>query len=363
MENYKKIKVANSTYVYNTNSSSNFYKKDKLLVGAINTRNKHFKLYKSLLKVSKTDLRFNSNENVYLFLFVENMYIDNGNTVKFSIFGNDDDFITSNIDWNNFPKKNADTRVDVSISSQSIGDYIKIDITPIIKSLSSYSRSYNLILEAINPSNLPYMIQFNSCNGKNIPYLAIASSSTYNSIGNIQKITTNQRNEDTNKNLNKGQNNSYIDEYYANIINRINNQNLKLDTLDKNLTNIFSSLETKVNNIRKDDIDLNNKITSEFSQINEIFSVINNTMSSLKDYFETLKNETNSINEIFPKNSLNNIASDLNELTKSEILQLKNSLNNDIINLKSSINSDISSLNNSIKNLDNTLSAIIKSSK
>lgn len=361
MDNNKKIKVINSTYVCNTNSNSSYYNKETLIVGAINNKNKHFKLYKSLLKVSKSDLKFDSDEKIYLFLFIDNIYVANDTSFNFSIFGNDEDFITSNTTWSTFPKKINRPHINVSVSLDSINKYIKIDITQLIKSLTSYTRSYNLILEVIAPSNLPYLIQLDSCNGKNTPFLTVLSESADNSFdyteeSNINQINDNMyENDNSNSNIKKGELNSYMDQYYTNIINRMNNQNQKLDSLEKNLNNILNSLETKIDSIRKDEIDSNNKIISEFKQMNGIFSDINKTMTSIKDYFETLKNETNSISENFPMNSLNNIVSDLNELTNNEILQLKNSVNDDIINLKNSINSGISNLNIDIKSLDNSI--------
>lgn len=399
MENLEKIQFVNTTYVCNTNPNSNFYNQTNLLVGTIYTNNKNINLYKSLLRVYKSNLKFHSNQNIYLFLFIDDIYVGNGSIMRFSIFGNDEEINTSNVNWSTFPKNSISIHVDITTSSKSIGKYMKIDVTPIIKSLTSYTSTYNLIIEATH-SNSSNMIQFSSSNNENVPYIIVENNTEDNYSNKTKSNKLKIENHDVDTNLKDDKKNVYIKEFYTKIIDQMNNQSLRLDSLEKSLTNIFSSLESKITNIRNDELnniasdlneltkneilqlknsvnydiiqlknsieskitnkkndemDSNNKIILSLSQINQNFSDVNNNIDSLKDYIETSKNETNSTNESFITNSLNNSVLELNELTKSGILQLENSVNNNIVELKNTINNDVSNLKNSINDLNDNL--------
>jgi hypothetical protein len=399
VDNLEKIKFVNTTYLCNATPSSNFYNKSNLLVGTINTKNKNVRLYKSLLRVYKSNSKLRSNKNIYLFLFVDDMYVNTGSQMDFSIFGNDEELNTSNVNWSTFSKNSNSVHVDISVSSQSIGKYIKINITPLIKSSTSYTSTYNLIIEAAH-SNSTNIIQFSSSNGENIPYLTVENNTIDSSVNKTKSNKLKVKNHDMDNNLENHKKNASMNEFYTKIIDQMNNQSLKLDSLEKSLTGIFSSLETNITNIKNDELnnivsdlneltkseilqlknsvnydiiqlknsieskitnkknnesDLNDKIASTLSQINQNFSDVNDTITSLKDHIEILKNEGTSINESLLINALNNLTLDLNELTKNEILQLKNSVNNDMVELKNTINNDVSNLKNSINNFNDNL--------
>lgn len=362
MENLINIKCTDSTYLCNSYPNNNFYKEKNLLIGSIISNFQNYNLFKSLLRFHISDLNLDSAKNMYLYLFLENIHHANNNAaINISLSENDEDFNISNINWLTCPKKNNHTQINVNIPTKSIKKYIKIDISHIIKSLTSYTNIYNILIEPLN-FNSSSAIQFSSINSENPPYLVLVNNSIDNKdfLYTFESSNNNDDNENTEKNQKyekkdiNDNDDSDIEDFSADIINELNAQNSRFDALEENLLNLINSFGTVITTIKSSsaniDNKLDNKLAPTINKFAENFSNINSSTDLLKDYIEKLITQKD-----LSADPLINLTSDLNELMKTEIYQLKNSINNDILELKSSNNKNISDLNNSIKNINETL--------
>lgn len=364
MENLINVKCSNSTYLCNTRPNSNFYKDENLLIGAVNNNFQKYNLFKSLLKFYISDLNLDSAKSIYLYLFLDDLHPSkNSNSINISISGNDEDFNISTINWLTCPKKNNHTNINANIPTQFIKQYIKIDISHIIKSLNSYTNIYNIIIE---PSNFysSSMLQFSSNNGENPPYLVLENNSIDNK-DSLYNYESNDTSDSDNTGMNKDDNTSNasninanedfdMDDFSAEIISELNSQSSRFDVLENNLANLINSFGTVITTIKSNSANLDNKIDNKvlptLSKFDESFSNINSNTNLLKEYIEKLVEPKDS-----SVNSLSNLTSELNELIKTEIYQLKNSVNSDVLDLKSYMNNNISELTNSIKGINETL--------
>lgn len=374
MENLINVKCSDTTYLCNTRPNSNFYKEENLLIGAINNNFQNYNIFKSLLRFYISDTSLDSLENVYLYLFLENAYHTNNNaSISISLSGDDENFDISKINWQTCPKKNTQTQINISVPIKSNKKYIKIDISNIIKTLNSYTNLYNIIIEPLN-YNSSSMLQFGSNNSDNAPYLVLVSNtaSYTDSINDYDSIDNNNNNNNDDGDITDNENTEEneisktppvsnkdkfdIDYLSAEIINELNTQNSKFDTLEENLSKLINSFASVITASKNNSANLDNKLDTKLlptlSKFNENFSTINNNTNLLKNYIEKLSSQKNTALE-----SLNNLTASSNELLKTEISKLNSSLNSTISELQSNINTNISNLSNSIENINSHLNA------
>lgn len=266
MENTKKINFIETTFVCNSAPNNNFYNKDKLLVGTINSSFQNTKSYKSLLRINKSDLELDKTKNIYLFLFVNDIYTFNGINARISIFINEDNYEFSSINWSNFPDNYNNSQVNINLSTWHTNKYIKVDITSILKSITSDTGYLDLIIRAVHPKS-PYVVQFASCNSENTPYLTVI----YDSIDDTpDEISDNPPQEDDTE-----------------ILTELTNQSARLD-----------SLEDKLSNIKNYDTDLNDLVKSEIYQLkNSVNYDIVEFKNSINKDISDLKNTINELND------------------------------------------------------------------
>lgn len=256
-----KFKFNDTTYVNNSHASENFYKEDKLIVGSVNSNLENSNHYKSLLRVYISDLNYDVVDSVCLFLFVENIKFATNNNINIGISASINDSHISSISWNTFPKKSTNKQINLSIPYEAVGKYIKIDISSIIKSLKSHSNIYNLTIESIN-SNSDSIIHFASNNSSNPPYIIItnnAHTEKNETVISDNDNTFSYYSNSNSVNLDTDSNNNEIN--YDKIFTQLNDQDLKLNLLDKKLKYLgdnISSLNTLINTL-DNKIDIFNK--------------------------------------------------------------------------------------------------------
>lgn len=310
MENIINIECTDTTYLCNTRPNNNFNTDENLLIGLINNNFQNYSLFKSILQFSIPNLNPSLVKNIYLYLYLENLHHTTKNsTIGISLSANADVIDISSINWSTCPKRNINASINVNVPTQSIQKYITIDITNIIKSSNPSTNVCNVIIELLN-FNSSSIIQLASNNSENPPYLVLVNSEidaetpadSYESNNNNDAkdnksdIENNEESELKNDDKNYGDKLNPED-FSTKIVNELNAKNLKLDELEKNLLNLIS--------------------------------------------------EKNSSSDI-----LGTLTSNLNELIKIEIDNLKNFVNTDVSELKSSSNQNISALNDSINNLN-----------
>ncbi|EHI98519.1 hypothetical protein CDLVIII_1832 [Clostridium sp. DL-VIII] len=373
MENFTEVKCSATTYLCNIKPNINFSNEGILLVGSINNKSQNYNVFKSLMQFYIPDSDIDSSKRIYLYLFLENLhYAHNNFTISISLHSTDSDINVSTVNWLTCPKRNALSEMNINIPSQSTKKYIKIDISNIIKSLNSNTNIYNIVLEPLNlkPS---YMIQFDSSNSENPPYLVAIKdffnnedSSNSPEIDNSDFDTSNNTDADTDIDSHSDNDNynTEINEELENedislndkfntenssdkIINELNTQNSKFDKLEHNLLNLIDSFSTVVDNVKNNSAAIDNDIVPTINKFAENFSNINNSTDILKNYIE---DHTNSYTDFST-----NLSSKLNELIKTEIENLKTSVNNDLLQLKNSNAQNISDLDGLVKNISSDI--------
>ncbi|EKQ54027.1 MULTISPECIES: DNRLRE domain-containing protein [unclassified Clostridium] len=343
MENLTKINCAETTYVCNFRPNVNFCKDEKLFVGSVHDNYKNLNLYKSLFQFYISDLNLDSSKSVYLFLFLENIYPTTCNSIGVSISGNDTTLDICDINWSSLPKKNNRVRININIPTNSVKKYIKINISRVIKSLNSYNNTYTIIIEPLNFYTAS-VLQFSSKVCSNPPYLVLVNDNYENNIGNNTPFDDYEYDYDDIENTN-------IDDFSKEINTKSESQNSKLNSFEERLSNT-----PPATNSNSDDID--DKVIPSLNKFDKDFSEIKDSINSLKEYFQDIEELKNLSFDNLPEDLLNRLTSDLNELTRSEISQLKNSVNYDIVELRNSVNNVISNLDSSIKEITQTLSLL-----
>ncbi len=364
MENFTEVKCSATTYLCNIKPNINFSNEGILLVGSINNKAQNYNVFKSLMQFYIPASDIDSSKRIYLYLFLENLhYAHNNFTINISLQSNDTDLNVSTINWLTCPQRNALTQMNINIPTQSTKKYIKIDISNIIKSLNSYTNIYNIIIEPLNLKS-SYMIQFDSNNSENPPYLVVIKdifnnevSPNNSEIDNADadnSIDTNNDNDSDSVNDNTEINEELekediapddkfnIKDFSNEIISELNTQNSKFDELEHKLLNLIDSFGTVVDNVKNNSAALDNDIAPTINKVAENFSNLNNSTDILKNYIEDHKNSY--------ADFLGNLNSNLNELIKTEIENLKSSVNNDLLELKSSNTQNISDLNGLVQN-------------
>ncbi|WP_160361378.1 DNRLRE domain-containing protein [Clostridium chromiireducens] len=346
MKNLIKINCSDTTYVCNFRPNISFYKDEKLFVGVVKDNWKNLNLYKSLFQFYISDLHISTSKNIYLFLYLENVYPTACNNISVSISGDNSDFNVSDVNWTTLPKKNSLAKININIPTKSVKKYLKIDISHIIKSLDPFSNNFNIIIESMN-LNTASMLQFSSDKCSNSPYLVLVKDNVCDKYPINNDNDVNDTLDDENLN---------IEEISAEIINELNAHNLKLDSFEENLTNIMTHFDDINLTIKNTTTDAENKFKPTLNKFDQHLSDINDSINLLKDYIEDLGARGIIDNSELSREFLTALLSDLRDLTINEISQLKNSVNYDILEFKNSINDSISNINNSIEGIDDTLS-------
>lgn len=309
MENVVKIECSNSTYVCSSHPNNNFCKEEKLFIASVNENTSNINIYKAIVSFYISELDFNSLKNIYLFLFIENMYNKDNIIVTISTPEDNKDLNISDINWSTAPDKNIHDQINVAIPNNAIGRYVKIDISNIIQYLNSYSGTYNLIIEPTN-YNLTSIIQASSNNSIKPPYLNIVidtkdtinnNSKLYNfderNHGIDYKINSNHYTNNIDKDINYGK----VEKTYSMIISELNNQSLKLASLEENLTKLCNSLDTVTSKEKSNEIFTNLKDSLDNDML-KFKNVINNDIlsfkNSIKDISETLLTLSKQVNKV-----------------------------------------------------------------
>ncbi|OOM74679.1 DNRLRE domain-containing protein [Clostridium sp. BL-8] len=367
MENFTEVKCSATTYLCNIKPNINFSNEGILLVGSINNKSQNYNVFKSLMQFYIPDSDIDSSKRIYLYLFLENLhYAHNNFTISISLHSTDSDLNVSTVNWLTCPKGNTLSQMNINIPAQSTKKYIKIDISNIIKSLNSYTNIYNIVLEPLNlkPS---YMVQFDSNNSENPPYLVVIkdflnnedSSNSPKSFNiDFDTDTTNNSDSDTdnyNIEVNEKPPKEDIspsdefdtDNFSDKIINKLNAQTSKFDKIEHSLSNLIDSFSAVADNVKNNSAALDNDIVPTINKFAENFSNINNGTDILKNYID---DHTNSYTDFS-----NNLSSNLNELIKTEIENLKTSVNSDLLQLKNSNAQNISDLDGLVKNVSSDI--------
>jgi|GEM_PF-3870147 len=346
MRNLIKINSSDTTYVCNFRPNINFYKDEKLFVGVVKDNWKNLNIYKSLFQFYISDLHISTSKNIYLFLYLENVYPTTCNNISVSISGDNTDFNVSDVNWTTLSPKNSLAKINIDIPTKSVKKYLKIDISHIIKSLDPFSNYFNIIIESMN-LNTASMLQFSSAKCSNSPYLVLVKDE--DSINDYKSANNNVNDTIDDENLN-------IEEISTEIINELNAHNLKLDSFEENLSNFLTYFDNINSTIKTTTTDATNKFMPTLNKFDQHLSDINDSINLLKDYIEDFGARGIVDNSELSREFLTALFSDLRDLTINEISQLKNSVNYDILEFKNSINDSISNINNSIGGIDETLS-------
>lgn len=350
MDNLITIKCADTTYLCNLRPNNNFNEEDNLLVGIVNNNYSNYNIFKSVLRFYISDLNFNSIKNIYLCLFLEDIHPTISNsTITVSISGNNNEFNIPTSNWKSLPQKNTNNQINVAIPSLPLRKYIKIDVSHIIKSLNSSTNICNIIMEPLN-FNSSSMIQFNSINGQNPPYLILVNNDI-DDKNLLDDCNSNDKNFSISNNKNVNDTKEFhMEDFSYKIINKLKKQDSRFDILEDNLSNLNDSLSAIINTIKSNSANLDNKILPALDKFESNFSNINDNANLLKESIEKFIKQNN-----LTLDSSSHLTEDFNELIKTEIYQLKNSVNSDILDLKSYQNKSLSDLNNSIKDITKTL--------
>lgn len=320
-----KIKFNDTTYVDKSRPNGNFYEEEKLIVGTINNTSPNSNHYKTLLRFHISDLNYDLVDSISLFLFVENIKFTTNKDTNIGISGTVNDSHISSISWNTFPKNSTSKQINLSIPYEAIGKYIKIDISTIIKSLNPYNNIYNLTIESMN-FNSNSIVHFASNNSSNPPYIIISNNinnvANEISTSNDNKVSSyytssNSINLDTDFNNSKG--NEII---YNKILTQLNDNNLKLNLLDKKIKYLddhISSLTTLINNL-DNKIDVFNKSIDNINSPSEKsdyildkgVSELTQSMSNLTSRLSTISEPILNLMEIMESLEIEPLDTDVN---------------------------------------------------
>lgn len=271
MENSIKIICNNATYVGKSSLNTDLSKSNSLLVGSTNNKTSSYNQYISILNFHMPSLQTHFIKKANLFLFVEDIMPVNKSPWSLGVLGNSENIHVTTVDWLKLPKKNYTKLLIKTINYNTTGSYLKIDVTPIIKSLATYNMYYNIILVS-QKSNSNTILKLSSIKTDYPPYLEIATNSsnkgdfaegleieTYISeyIENNTDEIANKSNEDTNtiQEFSSKAKDELItqekiilnNELFNKIINLLSDEDLKLssqnDTLNKRIDSLFDKLD------------------------------------------------------------------------------------------------------------------------
>lgn len=171
MSSILKFKCNGTNYVDSGNANKNFVEYKNLLAGSIHKTSSHSTMFKSLITFDLSDLQPHPISSAYLCLFVKDINSDTSyycnNTL--SLYNNTCDFDINSVTWNTIPP--TDNPMQLVVTPDDIGKYIKINITHIVNSWIQNDKNYGITLEANNFYSS--LVKLASINSSNPPLLLI----------------------------------------------------------------------------------------------------------------------------------------------------------------------------------------------
>ncbi|WP_238948683.1 DNRLRE domain-containing protein [Clostridium sp. YIM B02569] len=344
MENSIKAICNTSTYLDKYHSNTNFSSNDSLLVGSINNRSLGNNRYISLLNFQLSKLHPNAVKKAYLYLFIQDIKPDYKNSFSFGILGNYSNIDIAAIDWSSLPKKDYTKLLNHIVHGYNIGHYLKINVTSLIRSLTTHNESYNIFLLPQNQDSNS-IIKLSSFESKYPPYLDII---TYN--------TDSTNNIDLSEELN-------IETYIEEPVEENTYDDEETET--NNSEDISASKESS--NVERDSVKDQEDVTLINHLLNKVMDILVNQdlkLNSLNSYSESLGQEINSLSnkvaDIGDKiSSLDENSANLKQNDIETLNMNMSSLNNQLLELKALL----PNLSVNIKNLKETINEFTKTGK
>ena len=308
---------------------SNFYEYDKLLVGIINNQLYNTNELKSILKFNIPPENLLNLGSVYLYIFVDKIELQKKN--YFNLFLSK---ITANYDlevvsWDQLPNSDLTESISLTIPKNSMGNYIKINITNFFEDFNPINNSIIILLETIY-NTATEIIQFASYQSTNPPYLCIEEM------------------DDTSRNL----------ETNVELENEVSALSIQVSSLKKDLFTIKNSNNT-LNNELKYIKEINEALKLRFEEIQKDFSSKFNNLDETIKLIHPLKDDINSHSDSIDKLFL--VTTQLSNSTNPQILSLQNNIAeiHDYLEKHNENNTEnINSFRNEISKINNTLDTL-----
>lgn len=164
-----KIKPLSTTYVDSGHANQNFCENRNIFAGTFHKSACSSVMFKSLISFDLKELDFHRISNTYLCLYVKDVNSDTSyysNSIL-SVYKNLEPFNTSSVTWNSTPC--SDSPIHFAIDPSEIGQYVKINITPIVDSWLKNNDNCGISIEANNYYSS--LIKFASINSDKPPLL------------------------------------------------------------------------------------------------------------------------------------------------------------------------------------------------
>lgn len=171
-----KFKASGATYLDSENSNSNFSNSNILFSGVLHDKSSKYRRYKTLINFDLSRLDSYPIETAYLCLFVSSINSDSSyfSNNLLSVNRNISNLNLKSVNWDTSPS--TDSPIDFSIDPDSVGKYVSLNITHLIRYWIESGKNYGISIEEQNFYSS--LIQFNSINSNNPPWLLIEYKSS-----------------------------------------------------------------------------------------------------------------------------------------------------------------------------------------
>ncbi|MGN0143602.1 MAG: DNRLRE domain-containing protein [Clostridium sp.] len=146
-----KFNSVSATYVDSSHANNNFYGSKNIYAGSYHKTSCSTVMFKSLIQFDLDTIEDRPLSYVYLCLYVNDINTDTSyySNNTFSVYRNIQDYDPKSVTWNTTPE--TDSLVTVSIPSNEIKNYMRINITSIVNSwLKDNKINFGITIEANN---------------------------------------------------------------------------------------------------------------------------------------------------------------------------------------------------------------------
>lgn len=170
MSSVMKLKPIGTTFVDSSNATQNFSNLNKTLAGSVHETSSNLKMYKTLITFDLSMLYF-PIDFAYLCLYVKDINSDSSyySNNNLCFYKNMNSFDVNTVTWNTTPETSDSNQF--VINDNSIGSYIKVDISRFVDTWVNNKHNYGITIEAHN--YYTSLIKFASLNSNNPPWLIV----------------------------------------------------------------------------------------------------------------------------------------------------------------------------------------------
>lgn len=170
MSSIMKFKPIGTTFVDSSHATENFSKLKRTFAGSFHETPSNLVMYKTLLTFDLSMLYF-PVEYAHLYLYVKDINTDSSyySNNNFCFYKNTTSFDINTVTWNTIPKTSDVSQI--LIDKNSVGMYIKIDISRFVSTWICTSINYGITIESHN--YYTSLIKFSSLNSNTPPWVLV----------------------------------------------------------------------------------------------------------------------------------------------------------------------------------------------